>query len=135
MLILALILAPLLGISLLKMRWSSRAGFESITTLTLRTSTEILDHEVGALFSLADDPNHKWLLQDSGGIRYLGADGFPSDGDLFSHCETLGDMWPALSEPFRSLRISTIIKGLGTGNEDLLLTPDQKVGVVYSFRT
>mgnify|MGYP000453251548 CR=1 FL=1 len=44
-------------------------------------------------------------------------------------------MWPDLDEPFHSLKISAVVKGLGTGNEYLLITPDRTIAVVYAFRT
>lgn len=134
-LILVAILVPIFGTISFMGRPASKSGFESITTMPLRASTEILAHEAGAVFSLADAPNHKWLLTDSEGIQYLNAGGATPRNNLFSDCKTLGDMWPDLIEPFRSLKVSAAVKGLGTGNEYLLLTPDPKIGVVYAFRT
>jgi len=130
-----LVLVPTIGMIAFKVRWASRSGFEAITSMALRSSSEILNHEAGAVFSLADAPNHKWLLKDSESIRYLKVGGSMTPNNLFSDCETLGDMWPALDEPFHSLKITTVVRGLGTGNEYLLLTHDKRIGVVYAFRT
>lgn len=134
-LLLVAILVPTIGAIAFKVRWTSKSGFEAITSMDLRLSTEILNHEAGAVLSLADDPNHKWLLKDSESIRYLNAGGSVTPTHLFSDCEILGDMWPALDEPFHSLKITAVVRGLGTGNEYLLLTQDERIGVVYAFRT
>jgi len=116
-------------------RWASKAGLETVTTPRLRDSTQILDYKVEAYYSLADAPNHWWLIRDSNGLVYLANPASEPLQDWFSQKEEFSDIWSKIHKDYRAERIGRVIKGVGTGNEYLILSSDGDTAILYAFRT
>ncbi|MCB1230296.1 MAG: hypothetical protein KDN19_08525 [Verrucomicrobiae bacterium] len=105
-------------------------GFAEITGVQLRPGTEIRDYKLYAPFT--DGPNSFWLLHDEGGLRYLAPE---AEGHPPSWFGKLSDAWPELSEPIRSLEITSELV-IGNPKEDnfLYLSEEKSLAIVYAFR-
>ena len=51
--------------------WKSRKGCKEITKIDLPSSITIRDYQVSSYYSIADRPNHRWLLESKNGFEGL----------------------------------------------------------------
>ncbi len=116
-------------------QWSSPSGISLLTTLKLRSTTQIKDYKTESMYSLADRPNHWWLLYDPKGFNYLDnpVKKFTLGDAKYIHL--FGDAWTELPEKYRELKVEKTIMGIGTGNETLFISPDGTYAILYAFRT
>lgn len=115
--------------------WKSREGFREITGLDLPASVEIRGYKVSSFFSIADRPNHRWLLESKGGFESLKLRtvDFMLGGAEF--IKVFHDDWPELDDQYGSKEVGEVIMGIGTGQETIFISSDGKFAIVYAFRT
>ena len=115
--------------------WKSREGCKEITKIDLPSSTTILDYKVSAYYSIADRPNHRWLLESKDGFEGMKkrVSEFTLGGAEYT--KYLRDDWPELDDQYGSKEIGETIMGIGTGEETLFISADGKFAILYAFRS
>jgi|688.fasta_scaffold750398_2 hypothetical protein len=115
--------------------WRSREGIEELTKIKLPQSIKIIDYKVSAYYSIADRPNHHWLLESEDGFEVLNrrvAD-FTLGGA--ESTKNFHEEWPELERKFGSEKVGRIIMGIGTGQETLFISSSGRFAILYAFRS
>ena len=115
--------------------WKSKEGCKEITKIYLPNSVRILDYKVSEFYSIADRPNHMWLLQTDDGFEALNkrvAD-FTMGGA--ESTKYFREWWPELEEKYGSKEVGKLIMGIGTGEETLFISSDGKFAILDAFRS
>ena len=115
--------------------WKSRKGCKEITKIDLPSSITIRDYQVSSYYSIADRPNHRWLLESKDGFEVLKKRVLDFTLGDAEYTKYLRDDWPELEDRYGSKEIGEIIMGIGTGEETLFISSDRKFAILYAFRS
>lgn len=115
--------------------WKSGEGFQEITGLNIPDSVEIREYKVSAFFSIADRPNHRWLLESDDGFDSLKRRAVDFTLGGAEATKRFHDHWPELADQYGSKEVGEVIMGVGTGQEILFISSDGRFAIVYAFRT
>lgn len=115
--------------------WRTRDGCEELTKISLPSNIKIIDYKVSAYYSIADRPNHWWLLESEDGFEAINkrvADftlgGAESTKDFYEE-------WPELERRYGIEKVGRIIMGIGTGEETLFISSSGRLAILSAFRS
>ncbi len=113
--------------------WATKAGCAEITGVALPPAIAILDYKVESFMSMADRPNHWWLLRSATGFAEISirTEHFTL-GDA-KYIRNFRDAWPTLPPELGNLQVGSVIMGIGSGQETLFISEDKTYALLNAF--